>query len=60
MQHLAARERAEDLAAVLRARIPGIGDVFVSEVGAVVGAHVGPGMVGVVVADAVAPEATGS
>jgi DegV family protein with EDD domain len=52
VQHLAARQRAEDLAAVLRARIPGVHEVFVSEVGAVVGAHVGPGMVGVVLAEA--------
>ena len=65
VQHLAAQDRADDLAEVLRARIPGVNEVFVSEVGAVVGAHVGPGMVGVVLADAiiarvVAPEVCGS
>ena len=49
VQHLAAQERAQDVALRLRAQLPGAGDVLVSEVGAVVGAHVGPGMVAVVV-----------
>jgi DegV family protein with EDD domain len=50
VQHLAAAARAETLAARLRERIPGIRDLYVGEVGPVIGAHVGPGMLGVVVA----------
>ena len=50
VQHLAAPDRAADLAERLRARIPGVRHFVVDEVGAVVGAHVGPGMLGVVVA----------
>ena len=49
VQHLAAPERAEALAERLRERVPALGDLHVSEVGAVVGAHVGPGLLGVVV-----------
>jgi DegV family protein with EDD domain len=49
VQHLAAPDRAEALAERLRARVPALGDLHVSEVGAVVGAHVGPGLLGVVV-----------
>lgn len=50
VQHLAAPARAETLAAHLRERIPHVQDVYVGEVGPVIGAHVGPGMLGVVVA----------
>ena len=49
VQHLAAAERAALLADRLRARLPLIGQFYSSEVGAVVGAHVGPGVLGVVV-----------
>ena len=52
VHHLAGAERAADLAARLTARLPGAGEVRVCEVGAVVGAHVGPGMLAVVVAPA--------
>jgi DegV family protein with EDD domain len=52
VQHLAAAERADDLASRLRDRLPGIRRLVVDEVGAVVGAHVGPGMLGVVLAPA--------
>ncbi len=52
VQHLAAPERAAELASRLRERMPAAGAVFVGEVGAVVGAHVGPGMIGVVIAPA--------
>ena len=52
VQHLAAADRAEELAERLRRRLPGLRDLHVGEVGAVVGAHVGPGMIGVVVAPA--------
>ncbi|WP_018655070.1 DegV family protein [Actinomadura flavalba] len=50
IQHLAAASRAEALSARLRSRIPHIEDIYVGEVGPVIGAHVGPGMLGVVVA----------
>ncbi len=50
VQHLAAPSRAEELAERLRQRLPGIGRLVVAEVGAVIGAHVGPGMVGVALA----------
>lgn len=49
IHHLDAQARAQDVAERLREQIPDLGDVLVSEVGAVVGAHVGPGTVGVVV-----------
>lgn len=49
VHHLAAGEKAQALAERLLARIPGLDSVHVSEVGAVVGAHVGPGLLGVVV-----------
>jgi DegV family protein with EDD domain len=51
--HLANPERAEQLAGALRDRLAASldgRDVSVGEVGAVIGAHVGPGMVAVVVA----------
>jgi fatty acid kinase fatty acid binding subunit len=50
VQHLAAQGRADALAARLRDRIPGLGDLYVGEVGAVIGAHAGPGMLGIVIA----------
>jgi DegV family protein with EDD domain len=49
VHHLDAADRANALAERLAARLPDA-DIVVSEVGAVVGAHVGPGMVAVVVA----------
>jgi DegV family protein with EDD domain len=49
VHHLAAPERASALADRLRARVPGLADLHVSEVGAVIGAHTGPGLLGVVV-----------
>jgi DegV family protein with EDD domain len=50
VHHLASPARADQLASALRARVPGLRQLIVSEVGAVVGAHVGPGMLAVVVA----------
>lgn len=50
VHHLAAAERAEALAERLRARIPGLAELQVTEIGAVIGAHAGPGLLGVVVA----------
>ena len=49
VHHLAAAERASLLAERLRARLPRVRKFYASEVGAVVGAHVGPGVLGVVV-----------
>jgi len=49
VHHLAAQERADLLAEQLRERLPRLRRLYVSEVGAVVGAHVGPGTLGVVV-----------
>ncbi len=49
VHHLAAPARAAVLADELRAELPGLQSLYLSEVGAVVGAHVGPGMLGVVV-----------
>lgn len=50
VQHLGAAARAAELADRLRARLPQARLVWEQEVGAVVGAHVGPGAVAVVVA----------
>jgi DegV family protein with EDD domain len=49
VHHLGAPDRAEDVAERLRERVPNIRRLLVSEVGAVIGAHVGPGLLGVVV-----------
>jgi DegV family protein with EDD domain len=49
VQHLAARARAEALAERLRKRVPGLMELRVVEVGPVIGAHVGPGMLGLTV-----------
>jgi DegV family protein with EDD domain len=48
--HLANPERAQKVAANLKDRVPSLQDLSVGEVGAVIGAHVGPGMVAVVIA----------
>ncbi|RLV08692.1 fatty acid-binding protein DegV [Streptomyces griseocarneus] len=50
VHHLAAPDRATLLADRLRERVPGLQELHVSEVGAVIGAHTGPGLLGVVVA----------
>jgi DegV family protein with EDD domain len=49
VHHLANPDRAAVLAERLRARLPELRHLHVIEVGAVVGAHVGPGMLAVVV-----------
>ncbi|MGS2641624.1 DegV family protein [Streptosporangium sp. LJ11] len=49
VQHLAARSRADALAARLHRRIPALAKVIVVEVGPVIGAHVGPGMLGITI-----------
>ncbi|MDT0323386.1 DegV family protein [Streptomyces millisiae] len=50
VHHLAAGDRAAALAERLRQRLPGLVEMHVSEVGAVLGAHTGPGLLGAVVA----------
>lgn len=54
VQHLAAAERADALAVQLRGQLPGV-PIVQCAVGGVVGAHVGPGMVAVVVAPEPSP-----
>jgi DegV family protein with EDD domain len=49
IHHLAASDRAARLADELRDAVPNLEQLYVSEVGAVVGAHAGPGLLGVVV-----------
>ena len=49
VHHLGAAERAEELAARLRERLPRVERLLVSEVGAVIGAHTGTGLLGIVV-----------
>ncbi|MGX7827434.1 DegV family protein [Actinokineospora sp. 24-640] len=49
VHHLGAPERAAELAARLDERLPGSMGCFVSEVGAVIGAHTGPGVLGIVI-----------
>lgn len=50
VHHLAAPERARRLADELLERLPRLTELHLSELGAAIGAHVGPGAVGVVVA----------
>jgi DegV family protein with EDD domain len=49
VHHLAAPDRAAELATLLDERVPGSTGCLISEVGAVIGAHTGPGVLGVVV-----------
>ncbi|MGY2066158.1 DegV family protein [Blastococcus sp. SYSU DS0619] len=49
VHHLAAAERADRLVSELRERVPRLRELYVSELGAAIGAHVGPGAVGVVI-----------
>jgi DegV family protein with EDD domain len=49
VSHLADPTRAGALAGRLAERVPDLAELVVTEVGAVIGAHVGPGMLGVVV-----------
>ncbi|HWM05063.1 MAG TPA: DegV family protein, partial [Actinophytocola sp.] len=52
VHHLAAHERAAELATLLDERISPASGCVVSELGAAIGAHTGPGMLGVVVCPA--------
>jgi DegV family protein with EDD domain len=49
VHHLDAPARAEQIASELRTMVPGSPEVLVVELGAVVGAHVGPGTVAIAV-----------
>jgi DegV family protein with EDD domain len=49
VHHLAAADKAAEIAASLRAALPGLVSAYVTEVGAVLGAHVGLGLLGVVI-----------
>ncbi|MEU8762789.1 DegV family protein [Streptomyces sp. NPDC048659] len=49
VHHLAAPDRAAALAERLRGRLPAAAELQVTEVGAVIGAHTGPGLLAVVV-----------
>ncbi len=49
VHHLAAPERAAAVAEALRAGLPSLGRLYESEVGAVIGAHAGPGLLGIVI-----------
>lgn len=55
VQHLGNQARSDALAARLRERVPGLAELHVGEVGAVIGAHVGPGMLAVVVSPSECP-----
>ncbi|MCA1824476.1 MAG: DegV family protein [Mycobacteriales bacterium] len=48
IHHLASEERADDIADHLSRRVPGLRSLHKSEVGAVIGAHTGPGALGIV------------
>ena len=52
IHHLQQADRAQTLADRLRDRVPRLRDLHLAEVGAVVAAHTGPGLLGVVVAPA--------
>jgi DegV family protein with EDD domain len=49
IHHLAAAARADELAQALDLRLPKLDELITTEVGAVVGAHTGPGMLAVVI-----------
>jgi len=49
VHHLDAPERANGVAEAIRAAVPSLGRLYVSELGAVLGAHLGPGVIGCVV-----------
>lgn len=49
VHHARAPERADEVAAQLKERLPAVSDLVVTEIGSVLGTHVGPGAIGVVV-----------
>ena len=55
VSHLDNPDRADELAGRLQDLVPNVQRVLVTEVGAVIGAHVGPGMLAVVVSPHLGP-----
>ncbi len=55
VHHLGAPERARQLVETLRSSSLAVRELYVCEVGAVIGAHVGPGVVGVVISPSSGP-----
>ncbi|MFF0814402.1 DegV family protein [Rhodococcus sp. NPDC003318] len=49
VHHVGAAAHADEVAAALRTRLPGASEFVVSELGPVIGSHVGPGAIGVLV-----------
>jgi DegV family protein with EDD domain len=49
VHHVAAAARAEQVAGQLRAAVPGLGELYVAELGPVLSVHLGPGAIGTVV-----------
>jgi len=49
VHHVAAGVRAEQVADQLRSAVPGLGGLYVSELGPVLSVHLGPGAIGTVV-----------
>jgi fatty acid-binding protein DegV len=49
VHHVAAAERAASVEAQLRDQLPRLGELYVAELGPVISAHLGPGVVGTVV-----------
>jgi DegV family protein with EDD domain len=49
IQHVSAPDRADTVAAQLRAEFPSLGELYVTDAGAVIAAHLGPGGLGTVV-----------
>ncbi|MCU1657989.1 MAG: domain protein DegV family [Pseudonocardiales bacterium] len=49
VHHLAAAARADQVAGQLRSVLPRLGELYTAELGPVVGAHLGPGVIGTVV-----------
>jgi len=48
VQHVAALDRGREIEKQLREQLPKLGESSVSELGPVIGAHLGPGVVGIV------------
>jgi DegV family protein with EDD domain len=49
VHHVTAQARAESTAEALRAALPQVGELYVGELGPVLGAHLGPGAIGTVI-----------
>ncbi len=49
VHHLAAPDRADAVSQQVRAALPDVGESIIAEVGPVIGAHLGPGVIGTVV-----------